>query len=164
MELYIVRHAWAGDHTDPQYPNDNLRPLTTEGQQRFAAMVAKLAERGVRPQIIATSPLLRCVQTAQTLAAGVPGKPEVVELDDLRPGSDLDGLVRWTVRKARECEQVAWVGHAPDVGRLATALIGASEGYIHFTKGGTAAIRFDGLPTIGGGELRWLVSAKLLGV
>jgi len=93
----------------------------------------------------------------------VPFSPKVVQLDELRPGSDLEGLMRWTVRQARKCQQIAWVGHAPDVDRLAGALIGASEGFIRFSKGGAAAIRFDGPPDIGAGELRWLVTAKVLG-
>jgi phosphohistidine phosphatase len=162
MDLYIVRHAWAGDRGDPQWPDDDLRPLTVEGRERFARVAAKLVGRGMGPEIIATSPLVRCLQTAQLLAAGV-GKAEVVALDELRPGSDLEGLLRWTTRQTGEHQQIAWVGHAPDVDRLTAALIGDGEGLIHFAKGGIAAIRFDGLPALGGGELRWLVTAKVLG-
>jgi phosphohistidine phosphatase len=163
MDLYIIRHAWAADRDDRQWPGDDLRPLTDEGKRRFAQVVEKLAGRGVSPQAVATSPLVRCRQTAQLLAAGVPDKPELVELDELRPGSDLEGLLRWTAGQARKHERIAWVGHAPDVGRLAAALIGSPEGQIHFAKGAIAAIRFDGPPTIGGGELQWLVTAKVLG-
>ena len=115
MDLYIVRHAWAADRDDPRWPDDDLRPLTDEGKERFAQMAAKLVERGVTPGIIATSPLVRCVETAEILAAGVPERPEIVEFDELRPGSDLDALWRWTVHKARKHEQIAWVGHVPDV-------------------------------------------------
>ena len=163
MDLYIVRHAWAADRGDPQWPNDDLRPLTEEGRARFARMVAKLAERGMTPEIVASSPLVRCVETAQLLAAGA-GKVEVVERDELRPGSDLRGLLRWTARQAGQHQRIAWVGHVPDVNRLAAALIGGEEGLIHFAKGSVAAIQFDGLPTLRGGELRWLVTAKVLGV
>jgi phosphohistidine phosphatase SixA len=53
--------------------------------------------------------------------------------------------------------------HAPDVGRLAAALIGQPEGQIRFAKGAVAAIRFDGPAIAGNGELQWLVTAKVLG-
>ena len=186
MDIYIIRHAWAADRDDPQWPDDSLRPLTDEGKRRFAKVASILIERDMAPEIIATSPLVRCVETAAILAAAigrkgdsphlceapsgpfrqmgtVPFSPDVVKLDELRPGSDLEGLMRWTMRQARKHQQIAWVGHAPDVDRLTGALIGASEGLIRFSKGSAAAIRFEGPPDFGAGELRWLVTAKVLG-
>ena len=163
MDLYIVRHAWAGHYGDPQWPEDDLRPLTEEGTTRFAQMAARLIERGMKPEVIAASPLVRCVETAQILAARM-GKAELVVLDELRPGSNQDGLIRWTARQARKHQQIAWVGHAPDVDRLAAAVIGDGQALIRFTKGSVAAIRFDDVPAIGSGELRWLATAKVLGV
>ena len=162
MDLYIVRHAWAAER-GPEWPSDDLRPLTEEGQRRFAQVVEKLAGRGMTPQVVGTSPLVRCLQTAQLVAAGTPDEPKVVELDELRPGSDLEGLLAWTARQSRRHQQAAWVGHAPDVDRMAAALIGQPEAMIRFAKGAVAAIRFDGLPMLGGGELQWLVTAKVLG-
>ena len=163
MDLYIVRHAWAAERDDAEWPDDDLRPLTEEGRQRFARVVEKLVSRGMSPQVIATSPLTRCMETAQLLAAGVDGNPKVVLLDQLRPGSDLDGLLRWTARQAQSHEQIAWVGHAPDVGWLTTALIRLDDAHLHFAKGAAACVRFDGPPTKAEGELRWLVTAKVLG-
>jgi len=163
MDLTIIRHAWAGHYGDPQWPDDDLRPLSPEGKKRFARMVAKLAGKEFAPQIIATSPLVRCRQTADIVAEGVPGGPEVVELDALEPASELDELIGWTVRQAEDCDRVAWVGHAPDVGHLTAALIGQSRGWIRFAKGAVAAIRFDDQIAPGEGELRWLVTAKILG-
>jgi phosphohistidine phosphatase len=163
MDLYIIRHAWAGHFGDPQWPDDRLRPLTLEGRQRFAQMIENLAGRGFAPQLVATSPMTRCRETAQIVAAGVADAPQIVALDALLPGSDLEELLAWTARQTQRHEQIAWVGHAPDVGRLAAALIGDSDGWIHFGKGNVAALRFDGPPGIGAGELRWLVTAKLLG-
>ena len=163
MDLYIIRHAWAGHFGDPEWPDDGLRPLTDEGKERFARMVDQLAGRGFGPEIIATSPLVRCRQTAEIVAAAVPGDPEVVEHEALSPGSDLQSLLEWTANQPSQHGQVAWVGHAPDVGRLAGDLIGESGGWVRFAKGAVAAIRFHGLPAAGDGELRWLVTAKLLG-
>lgn len=163
MELYIIRHAWAGPRGDPQWPDDSQRPLTDEGRKRFAQVVRKLVKRGLAPGIIATSPMARCVQTAEVLAASVSGGPEVVRRNELLPGGDLKSLVRWTGKQATRHDPIAWVGHAPDVGYLAAELIGQPDGRIHFAKGAVAAIRFQEPPKIGQGELRWLVTAKVLG-
>ena len=163
MILYVIRHAWAGHYGDPDWPDDFERPLTTKGQERFAEVVAKLVERGFAPGIVATSPLVRCRQTAELVQAGLATRPELVQLDALEPGSDLDALVQWTAAQAATHDEIAWVGHAPDVGRLTAALITDTSAWIRFAKGAVAAVSFDDLPEVGGGELRWLVTAKLLG-
>ncbi len=127
-------------------------------------MVEKLAGKEFAPQVIATSPLVRCRQTADLVAAGVPGSPPIVELAELEPGSDLDGLVEWTTEQAKTRDRIAWVGHAPDVDRLAAGMIGEGDALLRFSKGAVAAIRFEGPIALGRGELRWLVTAKVLGL
>jgi phosphohistidine phosphatase len=162
MILYIVRHAWAADPTD-ESPDDRLRPLTNEGRKRFGRLVEILADRELAPELIVTSPLVRCRETADLLARGVRKTSEVIERDELAPGGNLQGIVGWTNREANRRAAVAWVGHAPDVGYLTAMLIGNSNGAIRFAKGGVAAIDFDGPIRPGCGELRWLVTAKILG-
>ncbi|HYW79766.1 MAG TPA: histidine phosphatase family protein [Thermoguttaceae bacterium] len=163
MDLYIIRHAWAGDYGDPQWPDDSLRPLSKEGKRRFAGFVDALASRGFAPELIATSPLIRCVETAQLVARGVEGEPDVIQRNELLPESDLQGLLAWTEAQSRKYRHIAWVGHAPDVGQLTAALVGNGQSWIRFSKGAIAAIRFPGLPRPAEAELRWLVTAKVLG-
>jgi phosphohistidine phosphatase len=164
MDLYIIRHAWAGHYGDPDWPDDSQRPLTPEGKKRFAKVVERLLDRGFAPEVIAASPLVRCRQTAELVAAGVPGRPKLVELDALKPGSNLKALLKWTTAQAKKHEQIAWVGHAPDVSYLTHDLVRGSDDWIRFAKGATAAIRFPGgAPEPGQGELRWLATAKSLG-
>jgi len=164
MDLYLIRHAWAVERGDWHGSSDDLRPLTPLGRERFARVAAVLAERGLRPEWIAVSPLARCVETAQLLAAAAPEGTKIVELDALRPGSDLEGLLAWTARQARSHERIAWIGHSPDLDRMTAALIGSPDAMIRFAKGSAAAVRFEGLPALGGGELQWLVTAKMLGL
>lgn len=163
MDLYLIRHAWAADREDPRWPDDASRPLTAEGRKRFAKLAARLAETDLRPTLIATSPLVRCRETAELVAAAVPGRPPIVELAELEPGSDLAGLVRWTAEQAGGHQRIAWVGHAPDVDRMCAALIGQGDCLIRFSKGAVAAVRFYEPIAPGRGELRWLVTAKALG-
>lgn len=158
MLLYIVRHAYAGQNGDPRYPDDSLRPLTNKGRRRFRRLVKKLARRGFAPQIVASSPLVRCRQTAEILAERTPVRPEVVETDALAPQSALDELVAWS--NEQQSDELAWVGHSPDVEALAAALIGAREGALRFAKGAVAAISFEDQIAIGEGELQWLISPR----
>jgi len=163
MILYIVRHAWAGHFGDPAWPDDFQRPLTENGKARFCRVVEALVERGFAPQIVATSPLVRCRETAEIIRDVVPNHPRVVALDELAPAGSVQALLEWTLETAGDLDQVAWVGHAPDVGQLTAALIGDGAAWFRFAKGAVAAIEFDEALEPGEGELRWLVTAKLLG-
>jgi phosphohistidine phosphatase len=161
MIIYLVRHAWAGEHGDPKYPDDALRPLTSKGLKRFRRVAKRLTKRGFAPRLIATSPLLRCRQTADALLERLDDQTTIVELPELSPGAQLEPLLDWT--RQHSDQDVAWVGHAPDAGRLAAALIGATVDQIDFAKGAVAAISFEDLPGPGAGTLLWLVTAELLG-
>ncbi|MHB8899844.1 MAG: SixA phosphatase family protein [Thermoguttaceae bacterium] len=163
MILYIVRHAWAGEQVDPQWPDDSQRPLTEAGKTRFARVAEILAGRGLNPEVVATSPYRRCRQTAEIIAAIAPSRPQVVPVDHLAPDGDPGRLVAWTAAESSRWERIAWVGHAPDVGDLAAALVSDRGASIHFSKGAVAAIEFEGAVALGGGELQWLVTAKVLG-
>ncbi len=160
MLLYIVRHAEAGQHGDPRWPDDSLRPLTPKGRKRFSRLVKKLVRRGFAPTLVATSPLVRCRQTAQVLIERLDGQPKLLELNELAPGGELAALVSWT-RDQSESD-VAWVGHAPDVDRLTAGLIGSGFSNFRFAKGAIAALEFEGEITPGHGELRWLVLPGLI--
>jgi phosphohistidine phosphatase len=158
--LYIVRHAWAGEHGDPRYPDDSLRPLTDEGRKRFRRVAKALAERGVEPTVVATSPLVRCRQTADVLGEALAAAPEIVPRTELAPGGDIGALIEWTQTQEGD---IAWVGHAPDVNNLLAHLIADDCVSVRFAKGAVAAIEFADRIDLGAGELRWLVTARILG-
>jgi phosphohistidine phosphatase len=162
MFIYIARHAWAGEHGDPRWPDDSQRPLTPEGAARYDEVVKLLVDRGFAPARIATSPYVRCRQTADILAQRVAGAPAIIELEDLEPGSYLEPVIEWSNQQGGV--DVCWVGHSPDVERFTAALTGDSSSRIRFAKGAVAAIQFDEEVYAGGGELYWLATAKLLGV
>lgn len=160
MKLYLARHAWAGHFGDPGWPDDSQRPLTAEGVERYRRVVGALAERGFAPERIATSPYVRCAQTAELIAeaTGAPVEP----VDELACGARLEPLVAWT--NATGLESVCWVGHNPDVERLLARLIGPGAAAVRFAKGSVAAVRFEEVEVAPGeGVLEWHVTAKALG-
>lgn len=167
MLLYIVRHAWAFDRHEDRFPDDRLRPLTPAGIKRFRRVVRRLVRRRVRPTLIATSPLVRCRQTADLLIEQLPRDVKLEEVEALTPGSDLDRALAWAHEKLAghdlDTAEVAWVGHSPDVEELCAHLVGDGHANLRFPKGAVAAIRFADLPAAGAGVLEWFVTPRILG-
>lgn len=154
--LYVVRHAIAED-VGPD-GDDRSRRLTRKGRRRFARLVRRLARAGMEVDVVATSPLVRTRETAEILAAELPGRPPVVVVDDLAPGAVWERVVDWTL--AQDAASVAWVGHAPCVGRLVAASIGDGTAAVRMEKGAVASISLAdslGHP----GELEWLAVPDL---
>jgi phosphohistidine phosphatase len=155
-QLYVVRHAWAED-AGPDL-DDHARPLTKKGRKRFERFMKHMRDVGVEIDLIVTSPLVRTRQTAEIMAE-VFETPRLEIHDALAPASDWSGIVEWTVEE--DAARVAWVGHAPCVGRLIALSIGDGSAAIRMQKGAMASIQLDdglGLP----GELQWLATAQLI--
>lgn len=117
VQLVIVRHAEAASG-EP----DELRPLTPAGREAARALGQRLADEGLEPDAVLTSPLLRARETAAELArpAGLEPEPD----ERLAPGATAEG-----VRAAAEerGETVIVVGHQPDCSRIAATLVGGEE-------------------------------------
>ncbi len=160
MLIYIVRHAWAADRDSERFPDDDLRPLTPEGQRRFRRVVGKLVRRGFRPQRVWTSPLVRAVETAEVLTRQLRLPAPQVHLE-LAPGGEWRALLEEMGQV--EVESLAWVGHAPDVSQYVAGMVSSASVGIRFGKGAVAAVQFDAAPRAGQGSLQWLASARLLG-
>jgi len=79
--LYLVRHAVAEEPAAGVA--DEARRLTKRGRKRFARLVRQLTGAGMDIDLVATSPLIRARQTAEILAANMPGAPRVDVVDGL---------------------------------------------------------------------------------
>ncbi len=155
--LYVVRHATAEDIGSDG--SDHARRLTKKGRKAFARLVRQLAAAGMDVDLVATSPLVRARETADILADEL-GCRRVEVVDALAPASNWQSLVEWTVQQ--DAARVAWVGHAPCVGRLVALSIGDGSAAIRMQKGAVAAIRLDDGPGQPG-ELEWLATPDLAG-
>ncbi len=158
-ELYLVRHAIAADR-GPGYPDDAKRPLTSRGVSRFKEVIAGAGELGLRLDHVFTSPLVRARQTAEYLAAGLPGHPPIAVLEALAPGHTPAVVIAELARRADK-GRLALVGHEPDLGQLAAYLVGARRP-LPFKKGGICRIDVNSLPPTRGGILVWFAPPKLL--
>lgn len=159
VELYLVRHAIAAPRGE-EWPDDAKRPLTSRGVSRFKEAVEGLRALGVEVDEILTSPLVRAKQTADLLAAGLPGKPVVRTLDALASGHEPRAILAQLARAVRR-RRVALVGHEPGLGELAAHLIGAGRA-LPFKKGGVCRIDVESLTSRRAGALTWFLPPKLL--
>ena len=159
LELYLIRHASAAER-GPDWPDDTVRPVTPDGASRFRKVVAGLAGAGVEVDLVLTSPLVRCRQTAEILVNGLPGRPRCQAIDALAPGGGATAVIAELARVARR-PRVALVGHEPDLGILAAKLLGLKRPP-EFRKGGACRIDVDALPPGGPGRLVWFAPPRLL--
>lgn len=114
MRLFLVRHAEA-ERGEP----DELRALTPHGRSQAKELGRRFARRGIKPDAVLSSPLLRARETADAIAAGVEIAAEPDER--LAPGATAAD-VRAVV--AGRGETVVVVGHQPDCGQIAAAIGG----------------------------------------
>jgi phosphohistidine phosphatase len=156
IELYLLRHAHAGDPMAWEGP-DEERPLSDKGEKQADRLGRFLAGIGFRPDAIITSPKLRAAQTA-TIVAGHLDVPVTVDAR-LAGGLDL-GTVEAIVRDANDPVRPVLVGHDPDFSELVDILTGCSS--LTMKKGAMLRMDVDRPISAGGGSLAWLVTPELL--
>ena len=159
LELYLVRHAIAADR-GADYPDDSKRPLTTAGISRFRKEAKALGALDVEIELIISSPLTRAKQTAEIVAQALPTKPTLTLSDSLAPAGTPASVFQELAKHMRK-GKIALVGHEPNIGELAARLIG-SRTPIEFKKGAICRIDFEVFPPKGSGQLRWLVTPRML--
>ncbi len=161
MEVLFVRHGRAGN---PQVfartgKPDDVRPLTEEGRRRIQKAGRGLIRLIPEVSMIASSPLLRALQTATCLGEVFGREP--LALPQLRPGAEPTAIFRWL---ADVSGSVALVGHAPFLGRaISVALAGEGYSFVPLKRGAACLLRFSGAVRPGQAELQWLLTARQLG-
>lgn len=157
--LYIVRHAIA-EARGEAYPDDTQRPLSSKGTAKFRKVVRGLKALDVSVDCILSSPLVRARQTADILAAGLRGHPEIVEVKALAPDGSYRELCA-ELSKLTRLSSIALVGHEPSIGELAARLIGLKPA-LEFKKGAVCCVEPDTLPPTGPSRLVWYATPKML--
>jgi len=161
MQIYLMRHAIA-ERPEDWTGEDMERPLTDRGRKRIRLAARGLATLGIRFDLIATSPYARATETAELVGAETAYHAVIVECPALSPGVHLDHLMRFLTQFSNR-ERVLLIGHAPDMGRLALALIGCSgsDGF-QFKKGGICRVDIGSVPPEHRGRLIWSMTPQIL--
>ncbi len=163
MQLLLIRHGVAEEREDFAKTglDDSQRPLTKTGKWKMQH-VAKGLRRTVRSiDVLASSPLVRAMQTAKIVAERYRGV-EVEVLDALQPENEYQEFLAW-LRKQKSAEVVAAVGHEPHLGGLATwLLVDRRESHTPLGKGGACLLEFNARPSAGGARLMWSALPSML--
>ena len=119
MEFYLVRHGEAVSQA-----LNGERPLTSGGRRDVERLGQAAAKRGIQPDKIFHSGLLRAQQTAEILSESLGPVKGVRESVGLRPDDDP------VIAKAElESSTVSLmlVGHLPHISRLASFLVAGNS-------------------------------------
>ncbi len=157
MRLCFLRHGTAAEREEWS-GDDALRPLTDKGRRRLARVAELLAGQKLGIETVLTSPLLRCVQTAELIARRLGLADRVIPDDRLAPGFNPAALATLLRRHANSAALLL-VGHEPDFSDTIGGLIGG--GRVVCRKGGVACVNIPD-PSAMEGELEWLLSPDLL--
>jgi len=121
VEVFLIRHAAAVDETLEL--RDPFRHLTPAGREQAKSLGDRLRWHDCSPSHIWTSPLVRAVQTAELVAAGLQIATAVDVLPQLAPGESARA-----VKKALEAlpadAHVVLVGHEPGLSGIGEVLLG----------------------------------------
>ena len=135
MRLILVRHAEAEDFVT----SDEARRLTPRGHRQAANLAASLRRVGVAPDLVASSPLVRTIETAEAFVTLLPEGLGVVAMDLLAPGELKPKKLSKQVADFG-VKTVVLVGHMPDIAAYAAWLLGLSEHALPFEKGAAACV------------------------
>jgi phosphohistidine phosphatase len=155
LRLHLLRHAHAGDAMEWD-GDDALRPLTHKGRRQSERLGRFLGERGIRPDVIVSSPKVRALQTAEIVAGAL---DMTVRIDD-RLGEGFGKRELWALLDELGAREPMLVGHDPDLSQLLVYLIDGAG--ISLRKAALATIDLETKLGDGDGTLRWLVPPDLL--
>jgi len=159
--LYIFRHGEAYQIGENGIETDDERPLTPKGKTTTIEVCKGLKNLKVGGDLIWHSPLIRAVETAEIIRTEL-AVPEMEEKRGLAFVSQSEELFL-ALAKLPPDLNLFIVGHQPQLGDWVARLIsGASAGDIALSKSGVARVDLISPDVPPRGELRWMLTAKIL--
>lgn len=159
LQLLLIRHAIA-EERGAAWPDDDQRPLSRDGIRKWKRAARGLARIVPSVDLLVTSPLTRCFQTAEILARALTPSPKVQMFDALRPDTRPGALVT-ALRTRAPKGTVAMVGHEPMLSELAALLLHL-QGPLEFRKGAAMLLITQGLGTRGPSRLEWFLTPRVM--
>lgn len=160
MRVVLFRHGPAATRDAVRWPDDDLRPLTGQGEKRTAAAARGLAHLEPEVGLVITSPLVRARQTADIVARVL--DLHAIETDEaLGPGGSWRRVLK-TLEAHRRHHTVVLVGHEPDLGKLAGTLLFGAPAALPIKKAGGCAIVMNDDLEPGTGQLAWFMAPRML--
>ena len=159
QNLFILRHGIAVDHGTPGYASDDDRPLTPKGKRQMHKITGAMRAMKLRFDLILSNPLVRARQTAEIVAADLKIKKRLNFADELKPGGDVQALVKKINTWESQPESVVLVGHEPCLSELISLLVtGRTAANLQLKKAGLAKLETDDLRASQSATLAWLLT------
>ena len=165
MDVLIIRHAIAQERERfaESHPGeeDGARPLTGRGRKRMRVAARGLCRVSPPVGLLASSPLVRAVQTADIVEACFGGVKRVV-VGQLAAEQPVTALLKW-LQAQRPDLAVALVGHEPQLSTFAGWMCtGLQESFVQLKKGGACLLRFKTDVKPGRATLLWSLAPAQL--
>jgi phosphohistidine phosphatase len=156
MDLFLLRHGIAAELGAPGAKTDAERPLTAEGRRKLRGVAAAMRLLKLEIDHVFSSPLVRARQTAEIIARELRTSP-VELLEALQPAGTPREVLR-ALKPFASAGSILLVGHEPNLGELATTLLGGAAGSrVAFKKAGLCRLECTALAP-GRGCLHWLLT------
>jgi phosphohistidine phosphatase len=141
MNLFILRHASAGTRrANPLL--DTKRPLDKEGKHHCLQLAHVLNALNVQFDLIVSSPLKRCLQTASLIGTETGYEAQILHSNALAPSAALKDFQN-LLRECSRVENLLVVGHNPNLtGFLGALLVPSLSGpaSVRLRKGSLARL------------------------
>ena len=167
MDLYLLRHGDAGKGMAVAAGgNGGDVPLTIVGREEIAIIARSVKDLNLKFSAIITSPLKRAVQTAKIIAKVLAMEKRISIWNELVPEGNQSKLYIILNQYTRE-SSVLMIGHEPYLSNMMYDMIFQKNrvnqlGRINLKKAGLAKIRIISLTPNISGELRWLLTPRIL--
>lgn len=165
LDVYLMRHASAGTRrVNPKL--DVKRPLDKDGKRHCLQLAQVLSGLKINFDLIVSSPLKRCLQTAQLVGTEMGYESKILHAQALEPGADYAQFQR-LLHECRNYENVLMVGHNPSMTAFLGQLIAGSgsrdNGHaamasLRLRKGSIARVTVERGP----GMLKWLLDPRIV--
>lgn len=148
MNLFLLRHASAGTRrANPRL--DVKRPLDREGKKNCVQLAYVLNALGIQFDLIVSSPLKRCLQTASLVGTETGYESKILLSNALAPDATVDDFQK-LLRDCSKSDFVLLVGHNPNMTAFLGSLIasGAGAQRIRLRKGTLARLSLNRGPAV----------------
>jgi phosphohistidine phosphatase len=163
LEIYVMRHGEAvkNIHSGTSV-SDADRPLTISGKKEIEEISYFLKALNIKFSLIISSPLQRAHQTAFIVSKIFKAANNLEDWDELKPEGAKQALAD-KLSKLKEDSAILLVGHEPFLSSFMSEIVfGSPGGNLALKKGGFAKLRImSNFPKMTG-ELRWLLTPRLM--
>jgi len=163
MNIYILRHASAGvRRANPVL--DKKRPLDKEGKSHCLHLAHVLNAMKVQFDLIVSSPLKRCMQTASLIGTETGYEAQILTSAALAPEATLAQFQK-LLQECAGRENLLLVGHNPNLttilGSLLVPVSATTGAFVRLRKGSLARVNLPQTgPTRGPATLQWMLDPR----